>query len=41
VERLEVLHAVPDLRSVGEWYERFEQLDDAEVLRLLARARRG
>jgi putative phosphoribosyl transferase len=41
VERLEVLHAVPDLRSVGEWYERFEQLDDAEVLRLLAQARRG
>jgi len=36
VERLEVLHAVPELRSVGEWYERFEPLDDAEVLRLLA-----
>ncbi len=41
VERLEVLHAVPELRSVGEWYERFEPLDDAEVLRLLARSRRG
>lgn len=28
-------------RSVGEWYERFDQTSDAEVATLLARARRG
>lgn len=33
-----VLQAPPYLSSIGEWYERFEQLDDAEVLRLLAAA---
>ncbi|KEF41971.1 MAG: hypothetical protein ER33_08215 [Cyanobium sp. CACIAM 14] len=40
VERLEVLQAVPDLRAVGQWYERFEPLEDGEVLRLLEQARR-
>jgi putative phosphoribosyl transferase len=40
VERLEVLRAVLQLRCVGEWYERFDQVDDDEVLRLLAQARR-
>ncbi len=35
VERLEALQVVDRLRSVGEWYEHFPQLDDAEVLALL------
>ncbi|MEB3255829.1 MAG: phosphoribosyltransferase family protein [Synechococcaceae cyanobacterium] len=35
VERLEALAVVDGLRAVGEWYERFEQLDDATVLALL------
>nr|WP_254217280.1 phosphoribosyltransferase family protein [Synechococcus sp. CCY 9618] len=40
VERLEVLRAVLQLRSVGEWYERFDQISDEAVLRLLDEARR-
>jgi len=28
----------PRLEAVGEWFERFDQVDDAEVLQLLARA---
>jgi putative phosphoribosyl transferase len=28
-------------RAVGEWYRRFEQIDDAEVERILAEAARG
>jgi putative phosphoribosyl transferase len=38
VERLEVLAVVPRLEAVGLWYRRFEQLDDAAVLQLLAEA---
>jgi putative phosphoribosyl transferase len=41
VERLEVLQVADHLRSVGEWYEQFEQLDDDQVLALLQRVRRG
>ncbi len=37
VERLVALAVVRDLAAVGLWYERFEQLDDATVIRLLAR----
>jgi putative phosphoribosyl transferase len=36
VDRLEALAVVDGLRAVGEWYERFEQLQDQEVLQLLA-----
>lgn len=36
VERLEALAVVDRLRAVGEWFERFDQLDDDEVIRLLA-----
>lgn len=36
VDRLEALAVVEDLRSVGEWYEHFEQLEDQDVLALLA-----
>jgi predicted phosphoribosyltransferase len=32
-----VLQAPPLLMSIGEWYVRFDQLEDAEVLRLLGR----
>jgi predicted phosphoribosyltransferase len=35
VDRLEALAVVERLRAVGEWYENFEQLDDADVLALL------
>ena len=35
VDRLEALAVVEDLRSVGEWFGRFEQLQDADVLALL------
>jgi putative phosphoribosyl transferase len=35
VDRLEVLAVVERLRAVDEWYEHFEQLDDADVLALL------
>jgi putative phosphoribosyl transferase len=40
VDRITVLAAVPQLDAVGRWYRRFEQLTDAEVLDLLAQARR-
>jgi len=36
VDRLEALAVVDGLRAVGDWYERFEQLGDGEVLALLA-----
>lgn len=36
VDQLEALAVVEDLRAVGEWYERFEQLQDQDVLALLA-----
>jgi putative phosphoribosyl transferase len=39
VQRLVVLAVVRRLESVGLWYERFQQLDDAAVLQLLAQAR--
>ena len=35
-DRLEALAVVDGLRAVGEWYERFEQLQDQDVLELLA-----
>ena len=38
VERLEMLAVVPHLQAVGPWYERFEQLDDSAVIKLLARS---
>jgi putative phosphoribosyl transferase len=41
VERLVALQMVDQLRSVGEWYEHFEQLDDDQVLALLQRVRLG
>lgn len=31
-----VLTSPPDLRAVGEWYERFEQCDDTQVLDVLS-----
>ena len=36
LDRITVLAAVPDLVAVGQWYGRFEQLSDAQVLALLA-----
>lgn len=36
LDRITVLAAVPELVAVGQWYERFEQLSDAQVLDLLA-----
>lgn len=36
VDRLEALAVVDGLRAVGEWYTRFEQLQDQDVLALLA-----
>jgi putative phosphoribosyl transferase len=36
-----VVQTPPQLASIGEWYEQFEQLEDAEVRRLLEAARRG
>lgn len=39
VQRLVALAVVRRLQAVGQWYERFEQLDDAAVERLLARHR--
>ena len=39
IDRLEALAVVDGLRAVGEWYEHFEQLQDREVLDLLARCR--
>lgn len=41
VERLVVLALVRRLEAVGVWYEHFEQLDDAAVLRLLGQVRRA
>lgn len=41
VERLEALAVVDRLRAVGEWYDQFEQLDDAGVLALLEASRAG
>jgi putative phosphoribosyl transferase len=41
VERCTVLAVVSQLEAVGSWYRCFEQLCDAEVLALLAAARRG
>ena len=38
LDRLETLAVVRQLRAVGLWYERFEQLEDGDVLALLARA---
>ncbi|GAA3687492.1 phosphoribosyltransferase [Nonomuraea antimicrobica] len=32
-----VLSTPPDFRAVGQWYEHFDQLTDADVLRLLGR----
>jgi putative phosphoribosyl transferase len=40
VEGITVLAAVSNLEAVGIWYRNFEQLADAEVLGLLAEARR-
>jgi putative phosphoribosyl transferase len=40
VEGVSVLAAVSNLEAVGVWYRHFEQLTDAEVLALLAGARR-
>jgi putative phosphoribosyl transferase len=40
VDRITVLAAVSNLEAVGLWYRHFEQLVDAEVLSLLAEARR-
>ncbi len=36
IDRLEALAVVDGLRAVGEWFERFEQLQDQDVLALLA-----
>jgi putative phosphoribosyl transferase len=36
VDELVALAVVDHLRAVGEWYAHFEQLSDAQVLRLLA-----
>jgi putative phosphoribosyl transferase len=41
VDRLEALAVVEPLRSVGEWYEHFEQLDDRAVRRLLRQSARA
>ncbi|HYX74597.1 MAG TPA: phosphoribosyltransferase family protein [Steroidobacteraceae bacterium] len=35
-DELVILQIPPMLFAIGEWYERFEQLEDAEVRRLLA-----
>ena len=36
VDQLEILVLVEQLQSVGMWYETFNQLEDREVLDLLA-----
>ncbi len=41
LDRLVALQAVDDLGAVGAWYSRFDQVDDATVLRLLAEVQRG
>jgi putative phosphoribosyl transferase len=38
-DEIVVLRIAAHLRSVGEWYETFEQLEDAQVCELLAAAR--
>jgi predicted phosphoribosyltransferase len=38
-DRVEILRIPPVLHSVGEWYRDFAQIEDAEVLRILAEAR--
>ena len=38
-DQLVVLAVVPHLEAVGVWFERFEQLEDATVLQLLAGSR--
>jgi putative phosphoribosyl transferase len=40
-DRLFILQTPPMLFAIGEWYERFEQLEDAEVCRLLDLHRRN
>jgi putative phosphoribosyl transferase len=40
-DRLVILQTPPMLFAIGEWYERFEQLEDAEVCRLLELHRRN
>ncbi|MFM7085871.1 MAG: phosphoribosyltransferase [Cyanobium sp.] len=37
LDQLEALAVVDDLRAVGHWYARIEQVNDGEVLALLAR----
>ncbi|MFM7651676.1 MAG: phosphoribosyltransferase [Vulcanococcus sp.] len=39
VDQLVALAAVPSIQAVGLWYERFEPVEDAEVLALMASAR--
>ena len=34
-----IVHVPPQLMAIGEWYEHFEQLEDTEVSRLLAKGR--
>lgn len=41
VDELVSLRIPTDLQAIGLWYEDFQQLDDAEVLELLERSRRG
>jgi putative phosphoribosyl transferase len=38
VDQLEILVLVEQLQSVGMWYETFNQLEDREILDLLATA---
>ena len=40
-DELIILQIPALLFAIGEWYERFEQLEDEEVCRLLAKHRRG
>lgn len=40
-DQLVILQIPAMLFAIGEWYERFEQLEDEEVCRLLERHRRG
>jgi len=35
LDQLDALAVVEDLRAVGDWYQHFEPVEDAEVLRLL------
>lgn len=35
LDQLDALAVVEDLRAVGDWYQRFQPVEDAEVLRLL------